>query len=111
MMEHGMIFRTCYRASVANNAIYGAGLARNNEYTGILVTGIRNEAQMRSAVFQVSGNIVESANSVSRPRYGIDLTSGSAATADSLVLGNLLLDYQTAAVVGGINTTKAFNPS
>jgi hypothetical protein len=110
MQEHGMIFRTCYRTIVANNAIYAAGLRADNEYSGILVAAINNDLRMRSAVFQIGGNIVESHNSASRPRYGIDLTSGQAATSESLVLGNLLLDYRTAAVVGGIDTVKAFNP-
>jgi hypothetical protein len=111
MTEHGMIFRTCYRAIVSNNAIYGAGLKANNQYSGILVTGVSGDTHSRSAVFQIGGNIVESVNSSSRPKYGIDLSSGNAATGDSIVLGNLLLDYQTAAVVGGTNTTKAYNPA
>jgi hypothetical protein len=111
MMEHGMIFRTCYRAMIANNSIYGAGLRADNQYSGILVTSVNNNLQTRSAVFQIGGNIVESVNSLSRPRYGIDLTAGAPATGDSLVLGNLLLDYRTAAVVGGTNTTIAYNPA
>ena len=111
MMEHGMVFRTCYRVNVSNNAIYGAGLAAHNQYSGILVTAQDGTAMTRSAVFHIGGNIVESVNSLSRPRYGIDLTSGGAATGDSLVLGNLLLDYATAAVVGGTNSTKAYNPA
>jgi hypothetical protein len=111
MMEHGMIFRTCYRVNVANNAIYGAGLAAHNQYSGILVTAKDGTVFTRSAVFQIGGNIIESVNSPSRPRYGIDLTSGSAATSDSQVLGNLVLDYATAAVVGGTNTVKAYNPA
>lgn len=111
MMEHGMIFRTSYRVIIANNSIYGAGLGAHNVYSGILVTAANNDLFTRSAVFQIGGNIVESVNSSSRPRYGIDLTSGAAATGDSLVLGNLLLDHATAAVVGGTNTTKAYNPA
>lgn len=110
MTQHGMIFRTCYRAMVVNNAIYGAGLGAHNQYSGILVIAIDNTIQARSAVFQIGGNIIESVNSLSRPKYGIDLMSTDAATADSLVLGNLLLDHATAPVVGGTNTTKAFNP-
>jgi hypothetical protein len=110
MMEHGLIFRTCHRVNVANNAIYGAGLGSDNVYSGILVTGVTNQVQTRCSVFQIGGNTVESVNTLSRPRYGIDLTSGATATADSLVLGNLLLDYRTGPVVGGTNTTKAFNP-
>ena len=97
--------------NIANNAIYGAGLAGHNQYSGILVTAGDGTPFTRSAVFQISGNIVESVNCPSRPRYGIDLTVGGAATADSQVLGNLLLDYATAAVVGGTNTVKAYNPS